>query len=337
MPKFMLSFDRGIPIAHCLDKKGNKIGQLCITQDQKHPDILVEDAGDLIDDEDFIQIIKSMKLSLLDVKMIKKVLVSKKQEDLNKLTDRLKLALQSLKDIASNKLRTKILFDQNNVIDKLVPIIGSDKVKFDRSYFLTGPSGAGKTTVACNIIKNDIKSRCIVVFSKIDDDTSLNPLKKLKITKSVFRDQRDGGLRMMKIRLQTEEDLIDLPSNEELKNCVLFFDDISSFPKDIADFLSEYRSSILESGRHHNITVLSTSHMLYNWAQTRSLLNEAEWVCMFPHSNKRSSMLFLRDRMGLGKKQINSILKEVMEHGRGLLCKLSSPNMILHERGLQIL
>ena len=135
----------------------------------------------------------------------------------------------------------------------------------------------------------------------------------------------------------SEEDLLNLPSNEELKNCVVFFDDCDSFSKDIADFLSEYRSCMLESGRHHNITVLSTSHMVHNWARTRTLLNEAEWVCMFPHSNRRSSMLFLRDRMGLGKTEIDNILKEVMEHGRGLLCKLSAPNMILHERGLQLI
>lgn len=333
----MLSFDRGTPIAHCLDKKGNIIGRLCITEDQKKPDIMVENAADLIDDDDFAQIIKSMKLSALEVKMIKKALISKKQEDFDKLSDRLKLAVESLKDIAGGKLRSKILFEKGNEIDKLVPIIGADEVPFDRSIFLTGPSGSGKTTVACNIIKNDGKARCIVVFSRIDDDASLKPLKRLKISKSTFRDQHDGGSRMIQIRLQTEEDLLNLPSNEELKNCVVFFDDCDSFSKDIADFLNEYRSCMLESGRHFNITVLSTSHMVHNWARTRCLLNEAEWVCMFPHSNKRSSMLFLRDRMGLSKSHIESILREVMEHGRGLLCKLSAPNMILHERGLQLI
>ena len=96
---------------------------------------------------------------------------------------------------------------------------------------------------------------------------------------------------------------------------MILFDDIDSFPPSIAQFLNIYRDQILESGRHHNLTVLSTSHQLYNWAKTRVILNEAETVCMFPHSNKRNSMLFLRDRSGLGKQEIvdmSHILKNLI-------------------------
>ena len=94
------------------------------------------------------------------------------------------------------------------------------------------------------------------------------------------------------------------------------------------------RDSILECGRHHNITVLSTSHQLYNWAKTRVILNEAETVCLFPHANKRSSMTFLRDRMGLGLREVERIVNEAMDCGRCLICKMSAPNMIMHEKGI---
>ncbi len=337
MPKSMLSFDRGIPIAHCLDSSGKKILTIHITDDQSDPDITVDRIEELIDDEDIESIKNMMKLTNIEVKMIQKALASGSEEDFNKLNDRLRLALKSLKDLATRKLKRKIRFDKSDDIDKVVPLIGGSGVKFDRSIFLTGPSGSGKSFLAKEIIKHDEKARCIVVFSKISDDESLNDLRKLKISKSSFPDQHDGGARMIKIKLDTIEDVLDVPSNEMLKDCVVFFDDIDSFSKDIADFLSAYRDSLLECGRHHNICVLSTSHQLYNWAKTRTILNEAILVAMFPHSNRRNAMMFLRDRMGLSKQKIESILNECMECSRELVCRMSAPNVIIHAKGVEII
>lgn len=334
MPRSMLSFDRGTPIAHCLDSKGNKILTLHITNEEKDPDIVVDKIEQIIDDRDFEIVIKNMKLVPMEVKMIKKALISGKAEDISKLNDRLMLAINMLKELAAKKLKTEISFEGSNEISRIVPLIGAKNVPFDRSIFLCGPSGAGKSFLAKEIMKHDEKNRPIIIFSKIDNDDSLKDLKNLKIGKSSFSNQRDGGSRMIKIRLQTEADLLDLPCNEELKNCVCLFDDIDSFPKDIADFLNAYRDSLLECGRHHNITILSTSHMLYNWTKTRTVLNESELCCMFPHSNRLNSVKFLRDRMGLNKAEVTRILKQTMDAGRSLICKMSAPNIIMHEKGV---
>lgn len=327
----MLSFDSGIPIAHCLDKRGNKILTIHITPEKEKPDIEVDNIDELIDSADFDFIRQSMKLTNTEVKLLQKVLSTGK-EDI--LSERLKLALNSLRKNATAGLKKKLKFTKSDEIDRVVPLIGGKGVAFDRSIFLTGPSGSGKSFLAKEIMKHDEKSRPIIVFSKITDDDSLKELKKLKISKSTFPDQRDGGSRMIKINLQTEDDLLNLPSNHELKNCVCLFDDIDAFPREIADFLNAYRDSILECGRHHNITVLSTSHQLYNWAKTRVILNESELVCLFPHANKRSSMTFLRDRMGLGLREVDRIVNEAMDCGRCLICKMSAPNLIMHEKGI---
>ena len=331
----MLSFDRGTEIAHGLDVHGNRVLTINITPEQEKPDIeaVRSDGSDgideLIDEEDFAHIMKVMRLTGTEIKLLKKVIKTGKIE---MLSDRLKLALINLKERATGKLKTHINFNKSNKIDRIVPLIGSGV--FDRSIFLTGPSGSGKSFLAKEIMKNDLKNRPIIIFSKIDNDDSLKELKKLKISKSSFPEQRDGGPRMIKICLQTEDDLLNLPSNEELKNCVCLFDDIDAFPKEIADFLNAYRDSILECGRHHNITVLSTSHQLYNWAKTRVILNESELVALFPHSNKRASMMFLRDRMGLNKQEVLDIVNECMDCGRSLICKMSAPNLIIHNKGV---
>ena len=45
-------------------------------------------------------------------------------------------------------------------------------------------------------------------------------------------------------------------------------------------------------------------------------------------------MKFLRDRMGLDVKQTEKIVNESMDAGRSLICRLSAPNMIMHEKGI---
>ncbi len=336
----MLSFDRGDAIAHGLDVHGNRVMTIHITPEEEQPDIEVDNVDELITEADFEHIKKLMRLTNTEIKLIKKAIQTGKFEI---LTDRLKLALASLKERAAKKLKTHLNFNKSDEVDRIVPLIGGGG--FDRSIFLTGPSGSGKSFLAKEIMKHDQKNRPIIIFSKIADDESLADLKKLKIKKSSIPKGGDisdsaikkevGNPRMIKIRLDTEEDLLNLPSNEELKNCVCLFDDIDSFPNsEISAFLHAYLDSILESGRHQNITVLSTSHQLYNWAKTRVILNESELVCLFPHSNKRASMMFLRDRMGLNKTECLDIVNECMDNGRCLICKLSAPNLIMNNKGI---
>lgn len=345
MPRSMLSLHRGIPIAHALDKKGNQVLTIHITDDEMDPDIEVDRIEELINHRDFVAVKKIMKLLEIESRMIQKAIHEDSESGTDsakdKLSDRLKLALYSLKEMARMRLKKEISFEKSNEIDKLVPFIGADEVPFDRSIFLTGPSGSGKSFLATQIMKHDHKQRPIIIFSKIADDESLQDLKKLKLGKGLEKrldlEKEDGKPRMIKIALNTDADLLNLPCNEELKNCVCLFDDIDAFPKDVSDFINFYRNSILECGRHHNITVLSTSHQLFNWAKTRVLLNESELVCLFPHSNKRSSMQFLKDRMGIHRDLAHRIVEESMDAGRSLICKLSCPNLIMHEKGVILL
>jgi hypothetical protein len=337
MVRKMLSLHRGKPLAIGVDKKGKKLLTIYITDEEKDPDIVVDNPLDIIDDRDISQVAKLMRLVNIEIKMIRNFINSKQTDtDREKLNDRLSLAIEKLKEISTTKVKKKILFDRDDEVSRVVPLIGGGAVNFDRSIFLCGPSVSGKTFLSKEIIKHDEKIRPIVVFSKIDNDDSLKELKKMKLKSNPFTDEK-GKDRMIKISLRTDQDLLNLPSNTELKNCICLFDDIDSFPKDMADFLNQYRDSILECGRHHNITVLSTSHQLYNWAKTRVILNESELVCMFPHSNKRNSMLFLRDRMGLNKQEVQRIMDEIMDHSRSIVCKMSAPNMIFHEKGVMLL
>ncbi len=334
MVRKMLSLTRGDPLAIGVNKKGKKIITIFLTDEEKEPDIEVDDPLQILDNSDIMKIAKLMRLGNIEIKMVRNFINSNKNPKDIALNDRLKLAIEKLRELGKNKLKHKLLFDKkSDEVDKIIPLLGGGKTAFDRSIFLCGPSGSGKTFLSKEIIKHDERNRPIVLFSKVDKDDSLKELEKLRLTSNPFDDEK-GKSRLIKIRLQTDEDLMNLPSNEELKNCICLFDDIDSFPHDISVFLNQYRDSILECGRHHNISVISTSHQLYNWSKTRVVLNESELVCMFPHSNKRNAMLFLRDRMGLTRDEVGNIMREIMDNSRSIVCKMSAPNIIMHEKGI---
>lgn len=324
----MLSFTRGRAIAIALDKNGNKVFTIHITPEKDDPDINVDNVIELIDDVDISTLRSSMKLGRIELMMLKQALrVNEDNKKKIKLSEKLKRGMEILQKIATDKLKKEVDFSKSPDIVRVIPLIGAKDVPYDRSIALIAPSESGKTFLVKEIIKYDIRRRPCVVFSKIDDDESLREL-------STLRSAVDKKCRMIKIPIHTEDQLLDLPTNSDLKETIVVFDDIDSFPKDIADFLREYRDSILESGRHDNITVISTSHILHNYMKTRTMLNEAELICLFPSSNKHHSFMFLKNRFGLGKDEATFLIDKAMKAGRMMCMKLSAPNLVIHNKGV---
>ncbi len=325
----MLSFTRGKKIAIALDKDDKIVFTIHITQDQEEPDIKVDNILELIDDADVSNLRGSMKLGRIEVKILQKALNSTSAADTDKLnvSEKIKSAIEILKEIGNDKLKKEIDFSKDSDIVRVLPLIGARDVPYDRSICLVAPSEGGKTFLAKEICKFDQRKRPVIVFSKIEDDESLREL-------ATLRTPADKKTRLVKIPLHTENQLLDLPTNSDMKECICLFDDIDSFPADIAQFLREYRDSMLESGRHDNITVISTSHILNNYIKTKTMLNECEWVCLFPASNKRHAFSFLKDRFGLEKQEANFLINKAMQSGRYLCLRLSAPNLLLHTKGV---
>lgn len=328
----MLSFTRGDPIAVALDKDDKVVFTINITEEKDNPDIKADNPRELISDEDIGILRKTMKFGSIELKMLKKALMYPANDNgkidrssLN-LSSKLKNAVEVLEEIACEKLKNEIDFTKSSEIVRVIPLIGTHNNNFDRSIYATGPSGCGKSTLMCKIAEFDRKKRPVIIFSKVINDASLKPLKKLKTPK-------DDKTRLIQIPLRTEDDLLSLPSEEDLRGCIVLFDDIDSFRPEISEFLQDYRNNILETGRHFDITCLSTSHQLYNWNKTRTMLNEAELIACFPNSNKRSSDLLLRDRMGMEHFERKAIINKAKKAGRFMILKLSSPNMIIHNKG----
>lgn len=358
MVRFMLSFDKGKKVAVALDKGNKPVFYIRVTEDQELPDIQCDDSLALISDEDLKQIKSAMKLGTIEIAVIKKLLKGRgkkikgrdgieraalpfldgKIDMANiKASEKIKRALQILEDKCNMKLKGEIDFTGDPSVHSVIPIIGDNKDDFDRSIFLCAASGAGKSWLAKLIIENDLKKRPVVLFSKIPDDKSLESLEGEKV-------EGHGGKsvpRLIKIPLLCEDDLLDLPATSDLADTkhgvICMFDDIDAFHSDIAQYIREYRDSLLECGRHSNITCICTSHLLNNYTKTKIMLNEAEVVVLFPNSNRRHSDLFLANRLGVSKSERDFMIEKAMRAGRFLAMRMSAPNMIIHNQGVVLI
>ncbi len=343
----MLSFNRGDPIALALDSKGKVIHTIHITPLEELPDIDVDDPLGLIDEIDLDHVAKDLKLGTIDKRVLQSAV---KAQTPGKLSERLKRAYDVLESIAHKKLKGEINFSQSDPVKNVIPLIG-DK-PFDRSILLVGPSGSGKSFLAKQMLMNDKRKRPVVLFSKVRDDPSLKELKDQTIEKMVevpvIRDVRGGTIntvemrkkvtpRLIQIPIFSDDDLVNLPVDTDMQNTITFFDDIDAFTGDRAIFLRDYRDAILEAGRHKNITVLSTSHILANYNKTRTMLNEAEYVVLFPNANRRSADQFLKDRMGMMKSDRDHLIRRSGSSGRYMIIRMSCPNLMIHSKGILLL
>lgn len=351
----MLSFDKGKKVAVALDKNDKPVFYIHITEEKELPDIQCDDALALISEEDFNQIKKAMRLGAIEISVIKRLLKSRGKKvkgrdgkertalpfkngkidvDNIRASNKIRRAISILEDKCNLKLKQEIDFTHDSSVHSVVPIIGDAKEDFDRSIFLCAASGAGKSWLAKLIIENDLKKRPVILFSKIQDDKSLESLEGQMVGSSGHGNKP----RLIKIPLMSEEDLLDLPATADLadsKNGVIcMFDDIDAFHSDIAQYIREYRDSLLECGRHSNITCICTSHLLNNFNKTKIMLNEAEVVVLFPNSNRRHSDLFLQTRLGVPKSERDFMINKAMRSGRFLAMRMSAPNMIIHNQGV---
>ena len=325
MAKFMLSFSRGTPIALALDKKGEVLHTLYLTPEEDLPDIDIDDPLALIDEIDMKRVSRDLKLGTIEQRILHSAVKKKNPGTLN---EQLKRAYDVLESIAHHKLKGEINFQKEQGVHNVIPLLG--EAKFDRSMLFVGPSGSGKTFLAKQIMLNDKKKRPVVLFSKVRDDPSLKELLKKKTP-------LDGKARLIPIPIYTDDDMASLPVDSDLEKTITFFDDIDAFTGERAKYLRDYRDALLEAGRHKDITVLSTSHILSNYNKTRTMLNEAEYVILFPNANRRSADLFLKDRMGMVKADRDHLISRSGSSGRYMIIRLSCPNLMLHSRGVLLL
>ncbi len=185
--------------------------------------------------------------------------------------------------------------------------------------YVAGPSGSGKSFYVGNYIemfKKQHKGANVWVFSRVEEDKALDK-------HNVKRIILDDGIL---------EDPIDPAELSEGKPTLVIFDDIDTIrDKDIREETLRLRDDILETGRHDNITSISTNHLIMDYKKTRTLLNEVKFVTIFPQSGTSYHIKrLLKEYVGLDKHMINKIMSLP---SRWVTVYKVAPMLVLYERG----
>lgn len=200
---------------------------------------------------------------------------------------------------------------------ELLPLPNEDMIE---RLMVAGASGSGKSTYVGKYIKQyklKHKKNPVFLFTRNKEDPALD---KYKIE-----------------RVELNEDILEEPIDlEELSNSLCIFDDVDTIPeKPIRDEVKRIQEDLLECGRKEGISVISTSHHLLNYKQTRQLLLESTSITFFPKGGGQAQIIgFLKHHCGLNAKEIGKILKLP---SRWITIYRTFPTYILYEKGCFIL
>jgi len=182
---------------------------------------------------------------------------------------------------------------QKIVLDKDEMFIFEPSEK-DRFILSTGAaSGSGKSTQLLNIALRYhflFPKRPIVLVSRLNEDETLD---KAKFIKRINIDSL----------LEKQFELNEFPIGG-----LVIVDDVEGLDKQREAAVQNMVDIILTQGRHQNVSLLHSSHLLTNGHKTRLLLNESHAYLIFPQATSFMQINYLLSKYaGLDTKQIKEI------------------------------
>jgi hypothetical protein len=213
-----------------------------------------------------------------------------------------------------NKNKQKEIFLNDEELNP-VPDINKREV-----IYIAGPSGSGKSTYV---------SKYINYFNKLFPDKAVYIISRLKNDDVIDKHHIT--------RITLDDDFIDNPIEmEELANSLVVFDDTDTIQnKAIKDRVNSLKEDLLETGRHEDIYVIVTSHLINNYKESRKILNECHSMTLFPSSGSSHAIHYcLKNYFGLDRNQVSKILKLP---SRWVTIKKNYPQLVLYSKGCYLL
>lgn len=205
------------------------------------------------------------------------------------------------------------------VVDGFIELLPNTKTR--DTLFVAGKSGSGKSTWISKYLaryKKMYPDNDIYLFSRLDEDEVIDQYKP--------------------IRIELNQEIVDDPIDPvtELENSLCIFDDTDTIQdKNIKAAITHLKNDLLEIGRHQNTFVCIVSHLINNYKETRTILNESMYITFFPQAGSPHGIKYmLKNNMGLDKKQIERIMKLP---SRWVTIKNSCPLAVIYEKGVYLL
>jgi nucleoside-triphosphatase THEP1 len=217
----------------------------------------------------------------------------------------------------------KHIFKEGNILQFPIKISPSPNEKREVVY-IAGPSGSGKTTYASEYMKEFAENypNNIYLFSRLgEDEAYLQNLKKYKD-------------RLYKIDLdRLIEDPIEMDDFED--NDLIVFDDVCQLSnKGLKQTLLDLVRELLETGRHKNLYIVITNHLINPLEKefSRLILNELTSLTIFPKSGASAQIDYaLKNYFGMKNDLIDHI-KHI--NSRWITIFRNYPTVIMYETGI---
>lgn len=193
--------------------------------------------------------------------------------------------------------RAHSLFDGVN----LLPCM---KTPWAGHMLISGATGSGKTWLAKEILRHDER----MVFLASDIETNDRSLKLLR---------RQGRLQRF------TPDMLDV-----ITDCFVLFDDVRD-PE-----LNNIRDKLYEQGRHKRVTVITINHSIREGQKIKHVIQDSEWICLFPHANRAIINRFLKDVLQVRSQFRNDIIQLAARDGRYLFIHNWNPSFFMTSKSV---
>jgi hypothetical protein len=96
---------------------------------------------------------------------------------------------------------------------------------------------------------------------------------------------------------------------EDFKDSCIIFDDVDVLKdKKVRNIVYTLLDLCLETGRHHNITVIITNHLACDGKNTKRILNECKTITFYPLAGiNRQLKYMIENYIGFDKKEIQKL------------------------------
>lgn len=189
-----------------------------------------------------------------------------------------------------------------------------DKKTERQVVYVSAPSGSGKSFYTGCFLKKYHKAfpkRPIYIISPVTEDKAYDSLKPMRIKLDELANE-------------------DVPISEFQDSIVVIDDCDSISDKRIRNKVLALQNALLERGRHHNTSVIVTSHITCAGNDTKKILNEAHMIVVFVQNMANRNIKYLMDNyLGLDKHQITYIKKL---KGRSTTFYKTYPSLVITDK-----
>lgn len=193
---------------------------------------------------------------------------------------------------------------------------------------ITGSSGSGKSFFAgmtLALLRLRQPGKKVFIISHVEEDNAYDLHNPIRIPIYNVDEEQKYSFSQLK--------------SEHFTNSIVVFDDIDAHPeKDMRKIAINLRNSILKAGRHNKIDVVSVSHEILDYAESRMLLTESTHYVFFPNNDMVKIKRYFEYKQSYKRDEL-ALFEDLFggfENGRWLLYHKNVPKFFLNQREIRL-